>query len=58
MVDEAMTAECVECSKSDETEYVVTEITGGAVGVYCWRCETLHVVESVVHGTVVLSNDL
>lgn len=58
MTEEAMTKTCSECSKDDETEYVVTRETEGAVGVYCWRCEVLSVVESVVHGDVVVHSDL
>lgn len=43
---------CTECMESDETEYVVTQDSGGAVGIYCWRCEILFVDDDAVHGDV------
>jgi hypothetical protein len=52
MTDEGFDGTCVGCMETDETEFVVTSETGGAVGIYCWTCETLYVDESVVHGDV------
>lgn len=53
-----MNDECPQCYESDETEYVITQQTEGAVGVYCWRCEALSVFESAVEGNVGVYGDV
>lgn len=59
MVDETMTSTCPECFENDETEYVVSQDTDGAVGVYCWRCEVLTINDALVVGdTRIINNDL
>lgn len=49
---------CPECFEDDETEYIISQQSRGAVGLYCWRCEALVVDLSAFDGEVVEAHDL